>query len=104
METMNWNEYLDFLEEKASTKSELESVDTLRNGSETKIEYKLTSSIARGVNEQYYNKEELIERVNYINEHKEEFKNSRMIYIYEYTYNKAGKIINNKTLEVIDCR
>lgn len=104
METMTWNEYLDFLEDNATTKSELESVELLRAGSETKKEYKLTSSIARGINEQYYNKEELIERINYIETHKEEFKNSRMIYVYEYTYNENGKIVDNKTLSMIDCR
>lgn len=30
METISWNEYLNFLEEKATTKDELESIKNLR--------------------------------------------------------------------------
>jgi hypothetical protein len=69
-----------------------------------KKEFKITSSNTKGVNEEYYTKEELVARVNYINQNKEEFKTSRMVYVYEYTYNEAGKIVDNKTLTIIDCR
>lgn len=63
-----------------------------------KKEYRLLSSITNGINETYYNIEDLKERFNYIKDNKEEFKNNSMIYAYVNVYNENGKISRTKTL------
>lgn len=66
------------------------------------IEYKLLSSITGGLNEVYNTFEEIKERFNYIKNHKEEFKSNSMIFAYMNVYNENGKIVDWKTLGIID--
>ena len=65
-------------------------------------EYKIVSSITYGLNETYKTFEELKERVDYIEQHKDIFKNNSMLFVYRYIYNEEGKIVDNKTLKIID--
>lgn len=67
-----------------------------------KKEYKILSSITGGLNETYNNIEDLKERVNYIEQNKDEFKHNSMIFIYVNIYNENGKITNDKMLKTID--
>ena len=67
-----------------------------------KKEYKILSSITSGLNETYNNFEDLKRRVNYIEQNKNKFKHNSMLFIYINIYNENNKIIDSKTLKVID--
>ena len=105
METMTWNEYLDFLEERATTKSELESIKRLR-GEDTRIEYSLTSGRSGNgsLYETFKNKENFLKRIEYIETHKEEFQYQGQIWARENFWNSRDKIIKSHTIKVIETK